>query len=54
MPRRMLVPELGLEDTRRNRRWLAVMRALQEELGEAQEVCERVAWRVLRTYEGTR
>lgn len=54
MPAKMLIPERGLTNTRRNRRWLAIIRVLEEELGTAQEVSERVAWRILRTHEDTR
>ncbi len=44
-----LVPELGLRNTRRNRRWLAIFHALADTAGGAQERHERVAWRALRT-----
>lgn len=52
MPR-MLIPERGLTNTRRNRRWLAIVRLLEEEVGMAQEETERVAWSILRAYEKT-
>ena len=49
----LLVPELGLKNTRRNRRWLAILRAL-ERLGGSQEDNEAAAWDALRAYEETR
>ncbi len=49
-----LVPELGLRNTRRNRRWLAIFHALADTAGGAQERHERVAWRALKALEVTR
>jgi len=49
----LLVPELGLENTRRNRRWLAIFRALSR-LGGSQEGVEAAAWTALRAYEETK
>ena len=53
MPR-MLVPERGLADTRRNRRWLALVRLLDAEIGGGQDRCEELAWRIVKSYEETR
>lgn len=49
----LLVPELGLRNTRRNRRWLAIFRALSH-LGGSQEDNEAAAWAALKAYEETR
>jgi len=49
----VLVPELGLENTRRNRRWLAIFGQLAE-FGGSQEQSEAVAWSVLVTLEALR
>ena len=53
MPAELLVPELGLRNTRRNRRWLAILRAL-ERLGGSQEDNEAAAWAVIKAYEETK
>lgn len=52
MPK-LLVPELGLKNTRRNRRWLAILRAL-ERLGGSQEDNETAAWAAIKAYEETK
>lgn len=53
MPAELLVPELGLKNTRRNRRWLAILRAL-ERLGGSQEENEAAAWAAIKAYEETK
>ncbi len=45
----MLIPELGLKNTRKNRRWLAIFRTLAECHGGAQERHEAATWAVLST-----
>lgn len=47
MPRRLLVPERGLHDTVRNRRWLAIIQLLGREIGGDQGDNERLAWKIL-------
>lgn len=54
MPRSLLVPERGLGNTRRNRRWLALVGLLDAETRLAQDECENLAWKILRTMEDTR
>lgn len=46
MPARWLVPEIGLRDTRRGRRWIAVFRILSD-AGGAQETIEATTWTAL-------
>lgn len=53
MPR-LLVSEKGLENTLRNRRWLALVELFAADPGLPQEECEELAWKVIRTIEGTR
>ncbi len=50
---KLLVPELGLKNTRRNRRWLAIFHALSC-LGGPQENNEAAAWAALKAYEETK
>ena len=49
----LLVPELGLQNTRRNRRWLAIVAVLSKHV-TGQEDAEKAAWNVLRAYEETK
>lgn len=49
----MLVPERGLENTRRNRRWLALVKLLAEH-GGSQEQNEELAWRILAILESVK
>jgi len=44
--RRLLVPEIGLPDTRRGRRWLAIFRVVADH-GGSQEQGEAAAWSLL-------
>ena len=46
MARRLLVPEIGLPDTRRGRRWLAIFRVVADH-GGSQEQGEAAAWSLL-------
>jgi hypothetical protein len=50
----MMVPERGLKDTKRNRRWLRLVNLLDKELGGGQEDNESLAWKILKTIEDTR
>lgn len=54
MSGKLLVPERGLKDTRRNRRWLALVALLSAELGGGQEDNESLAWKILKTMEDTK
>lgn len=51
--RGMLVPERGLENNRRNRKWLALYYILAAELGGDQTITENLAWKLLNVVEGT-
>lgn len=53
MRRDVLVPELGLKNTRRNRRWLAIFMELEKQLGGEQDENEKLAWRVVKLWEET-
>lgn len=55
-PKRILVAERGLENTRRNRQWLAVLRVLDDSklVAGGQERVETLAWDVVKTVETTR
>lgn len=50
---RMLVPELGLLDTHRNRRWLAMLDACSSYCS-SQEQARELAWLMVRTWEETK
>lgn len=45
--------ERGLANTRHNRRWLAFVRVLSEDLGQSQDDAESNAWKLLDVYEAT-
>lgn len=47
------MPERGLPNTRRSRRWLALVRLLDAEVGGGQEQCEELAWKIIRLHEET-
>lgn len=49
----LLVPERGLSNTRRNRRWLALVRAFDRHGVHGQEQCEALAWVAVNTWEAT-
>jgi len=49
---KMLVPELGLEDTQRNRRWLAIVALFARH--STQEEAQVLAWEVVKTWEETK
>ena len=49
---RMLVPERGLTNNRRNRRWLAMLKVCSTFVS-SQEKAEQLAWELLKTYEET-
>lgn len=51
--RALLVAERGLANTRRNRRWLALVRVLDDHVS-GQEKAEALAWEILKTIDGTR
>lgn len=54
MASRMLVPEKGLTDTRRNRRWLALTKYLDKEgMSNGQESAEFHAWKIIKLLEET-
>lgn len=51
---RPLVPERGLKNTRRNRRWLALVRMFSHQVpGGDQALCESLAWAAINTWETT-
>lgn len=50
---RLLVPERGLTDTRRNRQWLGLVELLGDEVGGGQEENEKLAWRIINLMETT-
>lgn len=52
-PGGVLVVERGLKDTRRNRRWIALVRLLDREVGGGQDKCESLAWAIINTWEST-
>ena len=55
MSSRMLIPERGLRDNRRNRRWLVLMRYLDERgLVKDQGKQEAVAWEIIKLLEAAR
>lgn len=43
----------GRPNTKRNRRWWALVKLLSDEEGLPQERAEALAWKALRTYEET-
>ncbi len=52
--REMLVIERGLRNTRRNRRWLALVRMFDHQgVQGGQEVHEALAWAAINTWETT-
>ncbi len=53
MAKKRLVLERGLRNTRRNRRWLALVRMLGHQLSDGQEKCETLAWAIINTWETT-
>lgn len=50
----MLVPEMGLLDNQRNRRWVALVKLVTDELGGTQEDNETLAWKIVKTWEATK
>lgn len=52
-PRAVLVAERGLRNTRRNRRWIALVHLLGHQLNDGQEKCEALAWAIINTWEST-
>lgn len=52
-PPKMLVPELGLPDTQRNRRWLAMFNACSPYCS-SQDQARELAWLMVRTWEETK
>jgi hypothetical protein len=50
---KMLVPELGLVDSQRNRRWFAICQYLGS-LGYEQEKAQLRAWEIVALWEGTK
>lgn len=49
----MLVAERGLRNTRRNRRWLAFLRLIEDRAGLGPNDAEALAWKLVKTWEGT-